>query len=544
MRNSTGWYPPPRESQSACWSARVAARARRCQPAPVTRARRSLHARRALRSWAIALAALGLGCGGDAAPPPPDRDGGGARDAGVPVDARPEDASPRREEPSLPPADVELVLPYFGPEETLERTVRAQPGLMDVHFSVDTTGSFGEEIDALQSDLTGRIVPRVEERVRDVAFGVSRFEDFPIEPYGASTDVPFALLTPITPERGPVRAGVARLDDPFGNGGDTPESGYEALYQIASGEGLDPWIEPYEGDGAGGVGFREGALHVVVHVTDAPSHDTRSYAPAVAGAHGPSDALAALRAIDARVLGIASSVDARRQLEDLALGTGATAPPNRDGLCETGLDEGVYPARDGACPLVFDVGSDGRGLSDAIVDAIVGLLDVVEYGEVYGRAADDRLGFVQAIEAAEATPPDGLSEPTRADLRPPDGVDDTFQDVRAGTELRFRVRLRNETIPPATYDQVFRITLEIVGDGLVLDRLTVRIVVPFGRLDAGTPDAGTPDGGQSDAGVPGSDAGTSDGSDAGTPDGSDAGAPDAGAATDDGGAADTGTDAG
>ena len=119
------------------------------------------------------------------------------------------------------------------------------------------------------------------------------------------TIVPFITL--LAEQHVADRDGVARLDDPFGNGGDTPESGYEALYQIASGEGLDPWIEPYEGDGAGGVGFREGALHVVVHVTDAPSHDTRSYAPAVAGAHGPSDALAALRAIDARVLGIASS---------------------------------------------------------------------------------------------------------------------------------------------------------------------------------------------------------------------------------------------
>ena len=105
------------------------------------------------------------------------------------VEPRPEDASPRREEPSLPPADVELVLPYFGPEETLERTVRAQPGLMDVHFSVDTTGSFGEEIDALQSDLTGRIVPRVEERVRDVASSMRDFSVTAVSSLASHSDL-------------------------------------------------------------------------------------------------------------------------------------------------------------------------------------------------------------------------------------------------------------------------------------------------------------------------------------------------------------------
>lgn len=478
-------------------------------------------ARRPVRPLLFVGLALVLACGDDSPPP------AGRRDAGpLPFDASTEpfddagtDAGRRGDEPLLPAADLEVVLPYFGPEVVLERTVDGRPARLDVHFSIDTTGSFGDEIDTLQSDLRNVIVPALEARVDDVAFGVSRFEDFPIAPFGAPTDSPFELLTPMTRRRSEVLTAVARLDQPLGAGGDTPESGFEALFQIASGEGLtsrgQTWIAPYTGSGAGGVGFRDGAIRAVVHVTDAPSHGPDDYGSSL-GAHSFADATAALRDIGARVLGIASHPSARPDLERIARETSALIAPI-DGGCPHGVDGAQVALVAGQCPLVFDIETNGRGLTDAIVDAIVGLLDATSWAEVYGRS-DDRLGFVTAIEATGATPPTGVSPPTLEDRRPTDGVDDTYLDVRSGVRLGFDLRLRNTTVPPADYDQVFRVRFEIVGDTTVLDVLTVRVIVPAGRLDAGL----------------GADAGVDAGADAGTDD----------AGPDDAGTDDAGTDAG
>ncbi len=93
-------------------------------------------------------------------------------------------------------------------------------------------------------------------------------------------------------------------------------------------------------------------------------------------------------------------------------------------------------------------------------------------------------------EALSAIPPEGVTAPDVADRRPVDGVLDTFLGVRIDTQLDFAVRLRNETLPPADYDQVFRLSVQIIGDALVLDEVTIRVVVPRGRLDAGPRDAG------------------------------------------------------
>jgi hypothetical protein len=368
-----------------------------------------------------------------------------------------------------------------------------------VQLSVDTTGSFGGEIDAMQEDLQDRILPALEARVDDVAFGVNRFEDFPLRPFGESTDRPFVLHTAITTDARRAASAVARLDAPLGRGGDVAESGFEALYQIATGEGyrfggatlIEPFGRSAPGGGTiGGAGFRDGALHAVVHITDAPSHTPADYGSDFPGTRGLDDAVSALRANDIRVLGVASAEIARFDLEPIALATGATVPAV-DGRCATGIDGAARPTIGGVCPLVFDILGDGSGLSDAVIDALVGLVNSVRFREVHGVAIDDRLRFVQTIEATDASPPAGVAPPAITDEAPADGVDDTFRDVGPGTELHFLAHLRNTSVPPADYDQIFRVAIEIRGDGLTLTQRVVRIIVPFGRLsrDAGL-DAG------------------------------------------------------
>ncbi len=447
------------------------------------------------------MAATLWGAGCDTAPPPvplPDssihrRDSAIVwPDAGEAPSGRP-DGGPR-----LPPADREIVLPYFGDpvEEPLE--VEGEVGTLDVFFSIDTTGSFGGEIDNLQAELRSGIVPALRDRVADVAFGVGRFEDFPSPPFGEATDRPFRLGSAITTDDARVSNAVAALDQPLGSGGDIPEAGAEALYQIATGEGYGTLVPAWSGDAArgggtlGGVGFRSDALRVVVHVTDAPTHEPADYASSHRDTHSTMDAIDALSALGVRALGIASGASARGYLEAVAVGTGAVVEPT-DGACPTGIDA-THPPIGGMCPLVFDIRADGTGLDEAIVDAIAGLLATVRYDEVWGET-DDTIGFVRSIEAVSAIPPDRQPEPARADRRPPDGIDDTFLEVAPGTLLAFRAVLRNETIAPADYDQIFNLTLRIVGDGVTLLARTIRVIVPRGRLDAGTqrPDAGAMD---------------------------------------------------
>lgn len=390
--------------------------------------------------------------------------------------------------PVLPPADQSLTLPYLGATHQEALMLDGVVGQMDVFLLIDTTGSFGGEIDALQNDLRGRIVPELRARVADIAFGVGRFEDFPVLPFGAENDLPFALLTPITTDEARIDAAVAALDQPLGHGGDPKESGAEALYQVATGEGyreiIEAFSDPGEGGGRGaGVGFRAGALRVVVHVTDAEAHAPDDYGTVFPGTRDLSSAIAALEQERIRVIGVSSGAAARRDLEAVAHGTGSVIPPV-SGQCPTGLDGAARAPVRGVCPLVFDVRPDGTGLADTIVDGITDLLSVVTYDEVWGEV-DDGLGFVQAVEAvsAEAIPP--ASEPERSDQRPADGTADTFVDVSPGVSLRFVARLQNRRVPPADYDQFFRVRVRVVGDGITLLSQALRITVPAGRLDGG-----------------------------------------------------------
>lgn len=402
----------------------------------------------------------------------------------------------RPDAPLLPPADLSVTLPFEGPAATTDLEASAALGRLDVVFSIDATGSYGGEIDELQGALVDVVIPGLTASVPDVSFAVVRFEDVPFAPFGEPDDLAYTLLTPMTSDPARVAGAVAQLDSPLGAGGDEPEAGIEALYQIARGTGLvvdgqvlaAPWSgQAAAGGGAApGVGFRDDAFRVVVHATDAPSHDASDYGGVVPGAHGRDETLSALAASHIRVIGIASSERARPDLEQLARATGAAVPAT-GGHCATGIrGASRSPDPDGTCPLVYDIDANGVGLSRTVVSAIGAVTDALTYDEVWGEAEDDRLGFVQSVEAVRATPPEGGTAPTSADRRPAgDGVLDTFENVRSGTMLVFTAHLANTTVEPADYDQVFTVTILLRGDGLELVRRTVRVTVPRGRLDAG-----------------------------------------------------------
>jgi len=454
---------------------------------------------------ALALAGAGA-CACSSSPDRPRTYQPPLRDAGPESDASTE-LPPEDPGPPLPVADLVFVLPHGGPAQTADLEFTVGVGSLDVHFSVDTTGSFQGEIDELQDSLLGVVLPGLRRRVPDATLGVSRFEDFPIAPFGDIDDRPFRLLQGQTTDDDRAARGVSLLE-PLGNGVDSPESSIEALYQVATGEGLSlsgaEIVAPFErGDAAGtlgGVGFRAGALPVVVQVTDAPPHEESDYAPPIR-AHSLGEVETALVELGARVVGIASGSAARPYLERMARATGSVSPSDH-GSCATGIDGADRDADgEGLCPLVFDIEPTGEGLSSTIVDAVEALLETIVFDVVSVVVLDDELGFVTSALAVEAEPPDGTAPPGMADLEPPggDGDLDSFTAVRSGTRLRFRLVLANDVLRSADYEQIFYLRARIVGDGeTILDERTIQVIVPAAD-PAAPPDAG-PDASAADAG--------------------------------------------
>ncbi|MFT5357006.1 MAG: hypothetical protein ACI9KE_004236 [Polyangiales bacterium] len=390
----------------------------------------------------------------------------------------------------IPDGDFYFVLPFDGEEQDGLfdfNTLALQK--VDVFFSVDTTGSFGEEIAAIQASIDTLIVPGVSAIIGDAAFGVGRFEDFPIEPFGTPTDVPYELLQAVTTDSALLRTAVDALP-PAAGGFDTPEAGMEALYQWATGFGIPELdLDPFAPGDVGGAGFRTGALPIVIQITDAASHVPADYAAAGITTHGRDATVAALNANAVRVIGVRSvenagaEGDPRAELEDLALATRATVPIIGGG-CATGIDGASRPAvsvgGEMVCPLVFDVRADGSGLAEVLVDAIaqliqVGNIDISAAPE--GNLAGERgevlpLGTTTADFIVSVLP-----EPPAPDGSTIDG--DVFRNVAFGSSVTFRVTAQNDFVPSLTVPQLFTVDLNVLGDAVtVLDIKNVYIVVP------------------------------------------------------------------
>ncbi|HJK91869.1 MAG TPA: VWA domain-containing protein [Polyangiaceae bacterium LLY-WYZ-15_(1-7)] len=223
----------------------------------------------------------------------------------------------------------------------------------DVVFLMDTTGSMSGEIAQIQARLRDTIIPGLDREIADVRFAVARFDDFPVGSYGGGGDIPFQHLQNITADV----AATQRAVDGFraSGGADGPESQVEALYQVATGEGIGAWVPRSGCAGGGGYPcFRPGATPIILLFTDADFHNGPGGAYAYSGItprpHTYAEAVAALNARNAKVLGLMSGAAARDDLEAIARDTGATAA-------------------DGS-PIVFDIGTDGRSLGEDVVRAV------------------------------------------------------------------------------------------------------------------------------------------------------------------------------
>lgn len=395
----------------------------------------------------------------------------------------------------------------------------------DVIFAMDTTASMGGQIQNLKDTLSKNIVPALAASLPNLAMGVGEYRDFGLTPSTVS-DYPWKLrhrIMTVSTAAG-LQSVQHALEPMVALGGeDFPESGWEALYQIATGTGTTQGISPVSpfdpltapplsiplGESVGtlgGAGFRTGALPVAVIVTDTINHNsslTSAYDYTFPSATF-AQATSAFAALKGKMVGITARFgfqafgDSRQELSNAVnkLNSavspsawdlpGNTRPPNcKAGMCCTGIAGAEVAPEAGKCPLVFDVASDGSGLGDTVVRAIQTLTSFAPM-EITTLAQDDAgdnvdavAAFVQALKAnVTAAAPCTLGLNARDSNL--DGVADTFVDVRPGTRVCFDVLAKtNTTVKPTEEPQMFRATIVVQGDGVSeLDKRDVYFLVP------------------------------------------------------------------
>jgi len=361
--------------------------------------------------------------------------------------------------PIPPPPCVELPNDPLA-NVTVDLATEAELKRADVFFLIDTTQSMQDEIEQIRKRLRDRIAPAIYAQIPDTYFGVGTFSDFPLPDYGGPDDVPFVMERQLTGDLADVQGAVELVR--LANGSDEPEAHVEALYQVATGEGLGTYIEASLGCPAGGVGsacFRQDAFPVIMLFTDAPMHGGPSSGnpygdDVVPRPHSYEEMLSALRRNRIRVLGLWSG----------------PSDGTRADLVSTVRDTGGLDSN--GDPIVFNIGQGGERLDTGVADVL----------REYARSVIFNIGAV----ALDPTPDDGVDvtnfvesiTPLRAD--PMSGVDridpvaGTFEGVVSGTRVTFQIALRVGSYSPGPTAQRFRLQIDFrtggstyIGTGLV-----------------------------------------------------------------------------
>ena len=295
--------------------------------------------------------------------------------------------------------------------------------------------------------------------------------------------MPFGLLQSPTTDTSAAQAGVNQLS--LRCGADGPESGYESLYKIATGVELS-----WNGGSvaAGGVGFREGAIPIVFHITDAAAHDSSntpynsSYVYTI---FNQSPVIEKMNAIGAKVVSVVSeggdTTTATNQLTTVSHDTGAVVPS-----C----------ANVGRTTLLYTIKSDGSNLDLSAIDGVDALIKYASF-DVRVEPADDLNDpsldtscFLKKVEALEYQPVDSCAATIIATPAAFNGADynNGFSNFTTGTstagtpgnKLTFNVEAMNDCFPQEKEAKMFKAYINVIDNktGSVLDTQPVTIIVP------------------------------------------------------------------
>ena len=301
---------------------------------------------------------------------------------------RPPRAHPGRGEPqgTFDPAKLDLRLdPGTPTEQPLRLALEKVPSILDVWFLIDSSSSMDPAIEAVYCSVE-RLVRELTESEVDVNFGLATYRDYLEERYRRLVDV--------SPAGDEIQKALRSLYTKAGR----QEPLRTALYQTATGAGLyhrnatpdNPEAEPTQIVPPGqGATFREGALHVVLSITDEP------YGPDAADVNDPQSSsqadtpdepriesvVQALREAEIKHVGLPVIVDPTgpsdkrlhrnplllQQMDRISRDSGSVAPPG--GIdCDSNGTVDIQQGQPLVCPLGV------RGIVGDMDDTILSLL--------------------------------------------------------------------------------------------------------------------------------------------------------------------------
>lgn len=418
-----------------------------------------------------------------------DTDGDGYSDlAEVAAGSNPVDSTSR-----IPDRDFFVVLPYEAPSERRILNFATSIRYADVFFVIDSTGTMQPTIDAVRSQVRN-IASDLIALVPDVAVGVATFEDFPVAPYGYTSDTrrtpdrpdrPFHVEQIVTSDYDEVSAS---LDIVAAGGGidEQGEAGVEAIHQAVTGEGRVypggsvPAADcPPMSDGSRRIGaacFRPTSLPVIVYVSDEPSHNGptlgHTYVPpriehaALWDDRASSETVRALNRAGVRIIGLNISNfmhQARDDMDEFAVATGALGSDGE--------------------PLVFELAdpeSTRTVVSRALVELVTSTPQDVETrtANLPGNPDDfDATRFMISARPVEGYRIVGGVRTAGVGYRAKD--DAVFRGVVPGTEVEFEIEFVNTVRPGGSVAQVFQARIYVIGNrAAFLDERRVFIIVP------------------------------------------------------------------
>lgn len=421
---------------------------------------------------------------------------------------------------TIPARHFYVVLPYGDAPIQRNLDFGTTIRVADVFFITDTTGSMGGTVDNVQATVAGPggIIEQITDTIPDAWVGGGQFDDMPFGGYGSSPDEPFILAIDMTPPDRSAEVQTAFNAIAVHGGGDGPESGTQALWQIMTGEG-NTWM----GDGGWGGGgsstytipayrdrcldtgwgapcFRDGALPIVVLFTDicqhnGPPDEDPSCDPYTGITPAPAlwtDTIAEMNRHGARFIGVNASG-----------GASCSTVVGPDGfspcwfLKRTATETGTVDLDGNA--LVYDLPNSAStaDFQRQIIEAIetvatrVALdVDTALRDDPSDTEDVDARGFIkQRTPACNAM---GGGMPTDDCWAEPMGVThdqaiatfdlSTFYGVVPGTRVTFRITFQNDFYQnPDFRTKLFIGFIDVRGGGTtVLDTRQVFIVVPAG----------------------------------------------------------------
>lgn len=273
--------------------------------------------------------------------------------------------------PALAGVSPELYEAEMAPGEaaTIAKTVTLPEDTptLDFVLLVDLSGSYYDDLPNIKG-LADDLASTIRAAIPDSRFGLATFVDFPFSPWGWTGDYAYQLDQDLTDDIGAFVAAANAMS--IHNGYDYPESQYEGLNQLATGEGRDAngdgdLTDVGDVDAGQNPSFREGATRVVAITTDAAFHQGGDYGYSFPypGATG-DETLDALAAAGLKVISIKVSNNSdptyQAQMNELATETGGSVVTTSSTSAQiasavlAGLETLTYTVSaspDAACPL-------------------------------------------------------------------------------------------------------------------------------------------------------------------------------------------------